>query len=222
MSAAWALLRRELRLALRSGGGAGLGLSFFLIVVLLVPLGLGPEPERLAPVAPGMLWVAALLASLLSLDRLFQSDLEDGTLDILALSPLPLETQVAVKALAHWLTTGLPLAVLAPLLGVTLHLPVTGYGWLVAGFLAGTPALSFLGAIGAALTVGIRRGGLILSVLVLPLYIPTLILGAQLVEVGVVRANPWPVLALITGLTLAIVALAPVAAAAALRINLRS
>ncbi len=221
MSAASALLGRELRLALRSGGGAGLGLAFFLIVLLLVPLGLGPEPARLAPVAPGMIWIAALLASLLSLDRLFQSDLEDGTLDVLATSPLPLTALVAIKAAAHWLTTGLPLIALAPLLAVTLHLPVPGYPWLIASLAAGTPALSFLGAIGAAITLGIRRGGLILSVLVLPLYIPTLILGARLVGIAVEGGEPLPALALLAGLTMGILALAPVAAAAALRINLR-
>lgn len=215
-------MARELRLALRSGGGAGLGLTFFLIVILLVPLGLGPEPGRLAPVAPGMLWIAALLASLLSLDRLFQSDLEDGSLDILALAPLPLEALVVLKASAHWLTTGLPLLVLAPLLGITLQLPPQASGWLVASLAAGTPALSFLGAIGAALTVGIRRGGLILSVLVLPLCVPTLILGSRVVTLAAEGGEPLPSLALLGGLTLGVLALAPLAAAAALRINLRS
>lgn len=221
MSAARAVLMRELRLALRSGGGAGLGLGFFLILVLLTPLGVGPEAERLAPVAPGTLWIGALLACLLSLDRLFQSDLEDGTLDILALSPLPLEALVALKALAHWLTTGLPLVVVAPVLALTLNLPAPSYPWLVASLAAGTPGLSFLGAIGAALTVGIRRGGLLLSILVLPLYVPTLILGARAVAAAAEGADPVPALLLLSGLTLFILALAPLAAAAALRIQLR-
>ena len=221
MSVARAVLGRELTLALRSGGGGGLGLGFFLIVLLLVPLGTGPEPGRLAGVAGGLIWIAALLACLLSLDRLFQADHEDGTLDVLALSPLPLAALVALKALAHWLTTGLPLVVAAPLLAVTLNLPGPAYPWLVASLAVGTPGLSFLGAIGAALTLGIRRGGLLLSVLVLPLYIPTLIIGARTVGAATEGGNPLPVLLMLAGLTLGIVALAPFTAAAALRMNLR-
>ncbi|MER2508359.1 heme exporter protein CcmB [Amaricoccus sp.] len=220
MSVAGAVLARELRLALRSGGGAGLGLAFFLMVGLLVPLGIGPEPGRLAPVAPGTLWIGALLASLLSLDRLFQADFEDGSLDILALSPLPLEALVALKALAHWLTTGLPLTVVAPLLALALQLPAPAYPWLVASLAIGTPALSFLGAIGAALTVGVRRGGLLLSLLVLPLCIPTLIFGARAV-IAAGERDAWSALTLLGGLTLFILALGPYAAAAALRIALR-
>jgi heme exporter protein B len=216
-----ALLSRDLRLALRSGGGAGLGLAFFLVVVLLVPLGVGPDQERLAAVAPGTLWIAALLACLLSLDRLFQADAEDGTLDILALAPLPLEAVVALKALAHWLTTGLPLVAIAPVLAVTLGLPAGAYPWLLASLAVGTPALSFLGAIGAAVTVGIRRGGLLLSILVLPLYVPSLIFGARVVAAAAEGGDPLPALLLLAGLTLFILAAAPFAAAAALRINLR-
>jgi heme exporter protein B len=219
--AARAVLARELTLALRSGGGAGLGLAFFLIVVLLVPLGVGPQAATLAAVAPGMLWIAALLACLLSLDRLFQTDAEDGTLDVLALSPLPLEALAALKALAHWLTTGLPLVVVAPVLGVTLSLPGPAYPWLVASLAVGTPGLSFLGAIGAALTVGLRRGGLLLSILVLPLYVPTLIFGARAVAEAAAGGDPWPAFLLLSGLTLFIVALAPFASAAALRVQLR-
>lgn len=219
--AARALLLRDLRLALRSGGGAGLGLAFFLVVVLLVPLGVGPDPDRLAPVAPGTLWIAALLACLLSLDRLFQADAEDGSLDLLALSPLPLEAVVALKALAHWLTTGLPLVLVAPLLAVTLHLPAGAFPWLVASLAAGTPALSFLGAIGAAVTVGVRRGGLLLSILVLPLYVPTLIFGTRTVALAAEGGAPGTAFALLAGLSLAVLAAAPFAAAAALRVNLR-
>jgi heme exporter protein B len=221
VSAALVLLRRELMLALRSGGGAGLGLAFFLLVVLLVPLGVGPEPGRLAGVAAGTLWIAALLACLLSLDRLFQADLEDGTLDVLALAPLPLEAIVAVKAFGHWLTTGLPLVVAAPLLAVTLQLPAPAYPWLVASLAAGTPALSFLGAIGAAVTVGIRRGGLLLSLLVLPLYIPTLVFGARAVAAAAEGADPWPAFLPLGGLTLFVLALGPFASALALRLGLR-
>jgi heme exporter protein B len=221
VSAATALLRRELTLALRSGGGAGLGLAFFLIVVLLVPLGVGPEPDRLATVAGGTLWIGALLACLLSLDRLFQADLEDGTLDVLLLSSLPLEAVVVLKALAHWLTTGLPLVVVAPLLALTLQLPPPAYPWLFASLAAGTPALSFLGAIGAALTVGVRRGGLLLSILVLPLYVPTLIFGARTTVAAAEALDPWPAFLPLAGVTLFVLALAPFAAAAALRLSLR-
>jgi heme exporter protein B len=221
VGAARALLARELRLALRTGGGAGLGLAFFLIVVLLAPLGIGPDPDRLAPVAPGTLWIAALLACLLSLDRLFQADWEDGALDILALSPLPLEGVVALKAAAHWLTTGLPLVALAPLLAITLYLPMGAMPWLVASLLVGTPGLSFLGAIGAAVTVGLRRGGLLLSILVLPLYLPSLIFGARAVAAAAEGGDPLTPFLLLAGLTLFILAATPFAAAAALRINLR-
>ena len=215
-----ALLIRELRLALRSGGGAGLGLGFFLIVVMLVPFGVGPNQQILGLIAPGILWIGALLASLLSLDRLFQTDSEDGTLDILALSPMPLEQLVAVKAFAHWLTTGLPLVVMAPVLGLTLNLPEGAYLWLVASLVAGTPALSFIGAAGAAITVGVKRGGLLLSLLVLPLYIPTLIFGAKATSLAADGQDPMSAFSLMAGLTLFTIALTPFAAAKALRTHL--
>ncbi|PWE34407.1 heme exporter protein CcmB [Maritimibacter sp. 55A14] len=216
-----ALLRRDLTLALRSGGGFGLSLAFFLIVVTLVPFGVGPQTATLAGIAPGILWLGALLACLLSLDRIFQLDFEDGSLDLLATAPLPLEGVVAVKALAHWLVTGLPLTLAAPVLGLLLNLPDGAYSWLLLSLATGTPALSFLGAFGAALTVGLKRGGLLLSLLVLPLYIPTLIFGAEAVRRaadGLSPATPAMILAAITAAT---VALIPYAAAAALRINLK-
>ena len=221
MSAVAVLLARELRIALRSGGGAGLAVAFYLIVMLLVPFGVGPEVARLSAVAPGLLWIGALLACLLSLDRLFQADADDGSLDGLLLAPLPLEGLVAVKALAHWLTTGLPLTAASPLLGITLSLPGSAYPWLLASLAVGTPALSFLGAIGAGLTLSIRRGGLLLSILVLPLYIPTLIFGARAVVAATEGADPWPAFLLLAGLTIATLALAPLAAAAAIRLALR-
>ncbi len=221
MSATISVLNRELTLALRSGGGAGLGLSFFLFVGLLITFGVGPTPALLAKFAPGTLWIAALLACLLSLDRLFQADQEDGTLDILALSPIPLEGLVAIKAFAHWLTTGLPLLIAAPVLGMTLNLADPAYIWLVSSLAIGTPALSFLGAIGAALTVGIRRGGLLLSLLVLPLYIPTLIFGARVVTAAAENTEVWPAFQLLAGVTLFTLALSPFAAAAALRMHMK-
>ncbi len=216
-----ALLLRDLRLAFRSGGGFGLGLAFFLILAVLVPLGVGAEAGTLGRIAPGILWVGALLACLLSLDRLFALDHEDGSLDLLATSPLPLEAVVAVKALAHWLVTGLPLTLLAPWLGVLLNLAPSAYGWLVLSLLLGTPTLSIVGAFGAALTVGLRRGGLLLSLLVLPLYVPTLIFGAEVVRRGADGMSLGTPLALLAATSLAAAALLPFAAAAALRVNLR-
>jgi heme exporter protein B len=216
-----ALLLRDLQLAFRSGGGFGLGLAFFLTLVVLVPLGVGAEGGTLARIAPGILWVGALLACLLSLDRLFALDHEDGSLDLLATAPLPLEGVVAVKALAHWLVTGLPLTLLAPLLGVVLNLAPSGYLWLVVSLALGTPTLSIVGAFGAALTVGLRRGGLLLSLLVLPLYVPTLIFGAEVVRRGAEGMALGTPLALLAAISLGAGALLPLAAAAALRVNLR-
>ena len=216
-----ALLLRDLALATRAGGGFGLGLAFFLILCTLVPFGVGPEGGTLARIAPGILWVGALLACLLSLDRIFALDWEDGSLDLLATAPLPLEGTVAIKALAHWITTGLPLTLAAPVFGLLLHLPAAAVPWLVASLALGTPALSVLGAFGAALTVGLRRGGLLMSLLVLPLYMPTLIFGAEAVRRGAAGADGTTPLVLLAGITLATLAAIPFAAAGALRVNLR-
>lgn len=179
-----ALLVRDLRLAFRAGGGFGLGLAFFLIVTVMVPFSVGPNSDTLSLIAPGILWLGALLACLLSLDRLLALDWEDGSLDLLATAPLPLEGVLSVKALAHWLTTGLPLVLAAPVLGVLLNLPAGGYLWITLSLLIGTPALSVVGTFGAALTVGLKRGGLLLSLLVMPLYVPTLIFGAEVARRG--------------------------------------
>lgn len=216
-----ALLLRDLRLATRAGGGFGLSLVFFLILVTLVPFGVGPEGARLALIAPGILWVGALLAALLSLDRIFALDHEDGTLDQLATAPLPLEGVVAVKSVAHWLTTGLPLALIAPLLGLLLSLPGAAMAPLTLSLLVGTPALSAIGAFGAGLTVGLKRGGLLLSLLVLPLYVPTLIFGAEVARRGAEGAAIATPLAFLAAITLASLAALPYATAAAIRINLR-
>ena len=216
-----ALLLRDVRLATRAGGGFGLGLAFFLLVAVLVPLGVGPEPALLARIAPGILWVGALLACLLSLDRIFALDFEDGSLDLLATAPIPLEGVVAVKALAHWLVTGLPLTLLSPVLGILLNLPGPGYVWLMLSLALGTPALSLIGAFGAALTVGLKRGGLLLSLLVLPLYVPTLIYGAEAVRRGADGQDALTALLLLAGITAGAAALLPFAAAAAIRVNLR-
>lgn len=216
-----ALLTRDVRLAFRAGGGFGLGLGFFLVLAVLVPLGVGPDPRTLGLIAPGILWVGALLACLLSLDRIFALDHEDGSLDLLATAPIPLEGVVAIKALAHWLTTGLPLVLVAPLLGVLLNLAPAAYGWLLLSLLIGTPALSVIGAFGAALTVGLKRGGLLLSLLVLPLYIPTLVYGAEVVIRGAQGLDTLTPLLLLAGITAGSAAILPFAAALALRVNLR-
>ncbi len=216
-----ALLARDLRLAVRAGGGFGLALAFFLIVTVLVPLGVGPDGPTLARIAPGILWVAALLACLLSLDRIFALDHEDGSLDLLATAPIPLEGVVSVKALAHWVVTGLPVTFAAPALGLLLNLPPAAMPMLVAALAIGTPALSVIGTFGAALTVGLKRGGLLLSLLVLPLYIPTLIFGAEVVKRAVEGLDPVTPLLLLAGITAGSVALLPFASAAALRVNLR-
>ena len=216
-----ALLSRDLKLALRAGGGFGLGLAFFLIVIVLVPLGVGPEGRLLSRIAPGILWVAALLACLLSLDRIFALDHEDGSLDLLATAPIPLEGLVSMKALAHWITTGLPLVIAAPVLGLLMNLPGAGYGWLVLSLALGTPALSVIGTFGAALTVGLKRGGLLMSLLVLPLYVPTLIFGAEVVKRGAMGQAVDTPLLLLSGITFGAAALLPFASAGALRINLR-
>lgn len=216
-----ALLKRDLSLAVRAGGGFGLGVAFFLILCALVPFGVGPDTSALQPIAAGILWLGALLACLLSLDRIFALDHEDGSLDLLATSPLPLEGAVAVKALAHWITTGLPLIVAAPLFGILLHLPGAAIPSLLISLLLGTPALSMLGAFGAAVTVGLRRGGLLVSLLVLPLYIPTLIFGTEMIRRGQDGGDTATPLLFLAGITAGTLALTPFAAAAALRVNLR-
>ncbi|NVO55677.1 heme exporter protein CcmB [Rhodobacteraceae bacterium B1Z28] len=216
-----ALLLRDLKLAFRAGGGFGLGLAFFLIVTVMVPFAVGPQSSLLSTIAPGVLWLGALLACLLSLDRLLALDWEDGSLDLLATAPLPLEAAVSIKALAHWLTTGLPLVLAAPFLGVLLNLPVPGFFWLVMSLLIGTPAMSVIGTFGAALTVGLKRGGLLLSLLVLPLYVPTLIFGAEVARRGATGMETQTPLLMLAGITAATIALLPFASAAVLRINLR-
>lgn len=215
------LLIRDLKLAIRAGGGFGLALAFFLIVTVLVAFGVGPDESVLSPIAAGILWIGALLACLLSLDRIFATDFEDGSLELLATAPLPLEALVAVKALAHWITTGLPLTLAAPVFGLFLNLPATAYLWLVLTLALGTPALSMIGAFGAALTVGLKRGGLLLSLLVLPLYVPTLIFGATAVRRGGEGLDAGAPVLLLLAITLGTAALLPFAGAAALRINLR-
>ncbi|HYM04369.1 MAG TPA: heme exporter protein CcmB [Stellaceae bacterium] len=210
------LVARDLRLALRQGGDAAMVVAFFVLTVILFPFGVGPEAELLSRIAAGIVWVTALLAALLSLERIFQADYEDGSLEALALMPLPLEAQVLAKCLAHWLVTGLPLTVVSPLLALLLHLEAPGYPVLVAGMALGTPSLSLIGAIGAALSLGARRGGVLLSLLVLPLYIPVLIFGVAAVEAAIGGYGARPHLLLLAALLAAALPLSPLAAAAAL------
>jgi heme exporter protein B len=217
MSGFGALLRRDLRLALRQGSDTATVLAFFVIAVSLFPFGVGAERETLAAIAAGILWVAALLAALLSLDRLFQADYEDGTLDYLLTSPAAPTLMVMAKALAHWLTTGLPLVVLSPLLALLLNLPSPAYPALIAGLALGTPILTLIGAIGAALVLGARRGGVLLSLLILPLYIPVLIFGVGAVEAAATGQGFRVHLLLLGAMLLGAMALAPFVAAVALR-----
>lgn len=216
-----ALLLRDLRLSVRAGGGFGLGLAFFLIVTVMVPFSVGPQSELLSRIAPGVLWLGALLSCLLSLDRMLALDWEDGSLDLLATAPLPLEAVITIKALAHWITTGLPLVLAAPVLGVLLNLPGEGFSWLLISLLLGTPALSVIGAFGAALTVGLKRGGLLLSLLVMPLYVPTLIFGAEVARRGAEGMAVQTPALMLAGISAGVIALMPFASAAVLRINLR-
>jgi heme exporter protein B len=212
-----AVVRRDLRLALRQGGDAAMVAGFFILTIILFPFGVGPEAALLARIGSGIVWVVALLAALLSLDRLFVADYEDGSLEDLALAPLPLELVILAKVLAHWLVTGLPLAALAPLLGLLLGIPAAGYGALVIGMALGTPSLSLIGSVGAALPPRARRGGVLLSLLVLPLYIPVLILGVGAVEGAISGLGARPHLLLLAAIAAAALPLAPLAAAASVR-----
>jgi heme exporter protein B len=213
-----ALLARDIRLAVRLGGGAPIGVLFFLIVVTIVPFAIGPDLALLRRIGPAILWIGALLASLLALDRLFAADHEDGSLDLILMGAAPLELAVAVKALAHWLTTGLPLVIASPFLALFLDLDPRAIAAVALTLLAGTPALTFIGATGAALTVGLRRGGLILAVLVLPLTIPVLIFGVAAANSAIVGPAPFgPPFTILCALTLMSAVIGPFAAAAALR-----
>ena len=220
LNTVFSLIARDLRLSLRRQADIASVLFFFIIVVSLFPLGVGPEPVLLRKLAPGVLWVAALLATMLSLPRLFADDHRDGTLEQLALAPQPLGLIVLGKVIAHWLVSGLPLTLLAPVLGLQFDLSNEALWMLTVSLLIGTPALSGIGAIGAALTLGVRGGGVLLSLLVLPLYIPVLIFGAGAVDATVAGVGAQAHLSLLGALTLGGVFFAPWPTAAALRIAL--
>jgi heme exporter protein B len=216
-----ALLARDMRIAVRVGGGALMGALFFLIVVTMMPFAVGPDLNLLARIGPAILWLGALLASLLALDRLFSTDYEDGSLDLLMMGRMPLELAIAGKGLAHWLTTGLPLVIISPVLGLMLNVELKALGAVALTLAAGTPALTFIGLIGAALSVALRRGGLLLAVLVLPLTVPVLIFGVAAANAAIVGGAPFgPPFTILCALSLASLVVGPFAAAAALRYGL--
>ena len=218
MSPLAALFIRDIRLAIRVGGGGGIGVLFFLIVVVLMPFAIGPDLTLLARLGPAILWLGALLASLLTLDRLFAVDHEDGSLDLILMSDTPLELAVATKATAHWLTTGLPLVIATPLLGLFMNLDAKASAAVMLTLLAGTPALTFIGLIGAALSVALRRGGLLLAVLVLPLTVPVLIFGVAASNAAIVGPLPFGTpFTILCALSLISLVVGIFAAAAALR-----
>ena len=222
MNLIWALIRRDLMLSLRQGGGAGTALGFFLTVVVLLPIGLGPDQALLQKLAPGSLWIALLLSVLLSADRIFQQDYDDGSLDIMAMGPVPFELVALAKSIAHWLSTSLPLAVAAPILGFLLNLSPAAILPLFMAMAIGSIALSLLAAIGAAVTVGLRRGGLLVSLLVLPLYVPVLIFGVSASTGGLGGPDiTTPSLLILAAIALACLVLSPIACAAALRSYLK-
>ena len=215
-----AVLARDLLIALRRRSDVATTFFFFVIVVSLFPLGVGPQPDTLREIAPGVVWVAALLAAMLSLARMFATDYADGTLEQLVLTPQPLTLLVLSKVLAHWLTTGLPLVLIAPLMGLQFDLPGDALMILLASLLIGTPALSLIGAVGAALTLGVRGGGALIAVLVLPLYVPVLVFGAGAVTAAATGMNAAGHLSLLGAMSLAALVFAPWASAMALRISL--
>jgi heme exporter protein B len=216
-----ALLVRDMRIAIRVGGGALIGVLFFVVVVTLTPFAIGPDLALLKRIGPAILWLAALLASLLALDRLFASDHEDGSLDLIVTGRAPLELVIAAKALAHWLTTAVPLIVAAPLVGVLLDIEPPAQAGLVLTLLVGTPALTFIGVVGAAIAVTLRRGGLLLAIIVLPLTVPVLIFGVAAANAAVVGPVPFGTpFTVLCALTLASLVIGPFAAAAALRLDI--
>lgn len=217
MNAYRQIISRELRLTMRQGADSLMVAAFFLLVGVLFPLGVGPGPTILARISTGVIWVAALLAAMLAMERLFQADYEDGSLDLLVTSPVPLEILIAGKITAHWLTTGLPLIIISPLIGLLLNMNADGYLVLLAALALGTPTMSLIGAVGAALILGARRGGVLLSLLILPLFIPILIFGVGAVEAVLTGITPRPQLLILGGLLIASMVLAPWTAAAAVR-----
>ena len=218
MRAWWILVQRDLLMARRRSSDIFSVVMFFILAVVLFPLGVGPELDTLRKIAPGIIWVAALLAAMLSLDQLFQSDADDGSLDLLLLAPIPLETIVIAKCCAHWMVTGLPLILVAPILGILLNLPLSGFAVMMVTLIISTPTISLLGSVGAALTIGARRGGVLVALLILPLLTPILIMSANAVDLALVGLNYTPLIALLGAFFLICLVVCPFVAAAALRL----
>ena len=214
----WILVQRDLLMAWRRSSDIFSVVMFFVLAVVLFPLGVGPELDTLRKIAPGIIWVAALLAAMLSLDQLFQSDADDGSLDLLLLAPIPLETIVIAKCCAHWMVTGLPLILVAPILGILLNLPLSGFAVMIITLVISTPTISLLGSVGAALTIGARRGGVLVALLILPLLTPILIMSANAVDLALVGLNYTPLIALLGAFFLICLVVCPFVAAAALRL----
>ena len=214
----WILVQRDLLMAGRRSSDIFSVVMFFILAVVLFPLGVGPELDTLRKIAPGIIWVAALLAAMLSLDQLFQSDADDGSLDLLLLAPIPLETIVIAKCCAHWMVTGLPLILVAPILGILLNLPLSGLAVMILTLVISTPTISLLGSVGAALTIGARRGGVLVALLILPLLTPILIMSANAVDLALVGLNYTPLIALLGAFFLICLVICPFVAAAALRL----
>ena len=214
----WILVQRDLLMAWRRSSDIFSVVMFFVLAVVLFPLGVGPELDTIRKIAPGIIWVAALLAAMLSLDQLFQSDADDGSLDLLLLAPIPLETIVIAKCCAHWMVTGLPLILVAPILGILLNLPLSGFVVMIITLVISTPTISLLGSVGAALTIGARRGGVLVALLILPLLTPILIMSANAVDLALVGLNYTPLIALLGALFLICLVVCPFVAAAALRL----
>ena len=218
MRAWWILVQRDLLMAWRRSSDIFSVVMFFILAVVLFPLGVGPELDTLRKIAPGIIWVAALLAAMLSLDQLFQSDADDGSLDLLLLAPIPLETIVIAKCCAHWMVTGLPLILVAPILGILLNLPLSGFAVMIITLVISTPTISLLGSVGAALTIGARRGGVLVALLILPLLTPILIMSANAVDLALMGLNYTPLIALLGAFFLICLVVCPFVAAAALRL----
>tara|TARA_B100000029_G_scaffold79764_1_gene71250 strand:- start:677 stop:1342 length:666 start_codon:yes stop_codon:yes gene_type:complete len=214
----WILVQRDLLMAWRSSSDIFSVVMFFVLAVVLFPLGVGPEVDTLRKIAPGIIWVAALLAAMLSLDQLFQSDADDGSLDLLLVAPIPLETIVIAKCCAHWMVTGLPLIMVAPILGILLNLPLSGFAVMIITLVISTPTISLLGSVGAALTIGARRGGVLVALLILPLLTPILIMSANAIDLALVGLNYTPLIALLGAFFLICLVICPFVAAAALRL----
>ncbi|MEJ2116420.1 MAG: heme exporter protein CcmB [Alphaproteobacteria bacterium] len=222
MKAFLSLIGRDLLLARRHGGALAVTLGFYLMVITMLPLGLGPSQKLLGRIAPGVLWVALLLSSLLSADRMFHDDHEDGSLEVIALGPLPMELVALAKMLAHWLTVGVPLMLITPVLALMLNMNENAFVPLMLTLMAGTPAVSFLAGIGAALTLGLRKGGPLLSLIIMPLYVPTLIFGVMAIDAVITGPGSFSVpFSILCGITLISAVISPLATAAALKLNLQ-